>query len=227
MNLRYLAPPILNLIARRLIVPTIVLVGFGAVIIHLTEEIEAENQHKLIEIGSMVWKIDEIDSRIADLAKELNVIRTQGQRYAEVQESGFVGEQSRLRAAQLLEELGPKYGLSLLHYDFMPQVTGEIQGEEGTTFHLVRTEVTLNVKSLTDTQLLGFIAEFTDRLDGQVQVRVLNVLRGAEVSEDLLEQIAAGNRPALFEADIQLTPTGINQNPWAHFRRPIDMIFQG
>ena len=75
MNLRYLAPPILNLIARRLIVPTIVLVGFGAVIIHLTEEIEAENQHKLIEIGSMVWKIDEIDSRIADLAKELNVIR--------------------------------------------------------------------------------------------------------------------------------------------------------
>ena len=21
--------------------------------------------------------------------------------------------------------------------------------------------------------------------------------------------------------------TGINQNPWAHFRRPIDMIFQG
>ena len=110
-----------------------------------------------------------------------------------------------MRAAQLLEELGPKYGLSLLHYDFMPQVTGEIQGEEGTTFHLVRTEVTLNVKSLTDTQLLGFIAEFTDRLDGQVQVRVLNVLRGAEVSEDLLEQIAAGNRPALFEADIQLT----------------------
>ena len=24
-----------------------------------------------------------------------------------------------------------------------------------------------------------------------------------------------------------LIPTGINQNPWAHFRRPIDMIFQG
>ena len=25
----------------------------------------------------------------------------------------------------------------------------------------------------------------------------------------------------------RLIPTGINQNPWAHFRRPIDMIFQG
>ena len=25
----------------------------------------------------------------------------------------------------------------------------------------------------------------------------------------------------------ELIPTGINQNPWAHFRRPIDMIFQG
>ena len=26
---------------------------------------------------------------------------------------------------------------------------------------------------------------------------------------------------------MQLILTGINQNPWAHFRRPIDMIFQG
>ena len=31
----------------------------------------------------------------------------------------------------------------------------------------------------------------------------------------------------LADVDEGLIPTGINQNPWAHFRRPIDMIFQG
>ena len=31
----------------------------------------------------------------------------------------------------------------------------------------------------------------------------------------------------LAVVDEGLIPTGINQNPLAHFRRPIDMIFQG
>ena len=34
-------------------------------------------------------------------------------------------------------------------------------------------------------------------------------------------------KTTLFEVISGLIPTGINQNPWAHFRRPIDMIFQG
>ena len=39
-----------------------------------------------------------------------------------------------------------------------------------------------------------------------------------------LEQVATPNSNGEGGA---LIPTGINQNPWAHFRRPIDMIFQG
>ena len=35
------------------------------------------------------------------------------------------------------------------------------------------------------------------------------------------------NRVEDFAEALRLIPTGINQNPWAHFRRPIDMIFQG
>jgi len=205
MNLQYMAPKILRAAARRLIVPSIVLVAVGAIIVYATVEIEAENRRKLADIGSMVWQIDEIDARIANLARDLNVIRTQGQRYAQIRDSGFIGEQSRLRAAQLLEELGPKYGLSYLRYDFMPQADEVIEGAERTRFHLVHTEIALDVASLTDTQLLGFIAEFTDRLSGQVQVRLLKIRRGAEVSGDLLEQIASGDRPSLFEAEIQLT----------------------
>ena len=38
--------------------------------------------------------------------------------------------------------------------------------------------------------------------------------------------ISAGeSEAARFRVGLILT--GINQNPWAHFRRPIDMIFQG
>ena len=45
-------------------------------------------------------------------------------------------------------------------------------------------------------------------------------------------QHALAQEPKRFKVDPMhhtpgLIPTGINQNPWAHFRRPIDMIFQG
>jgi hypothetical protein len=205
MNLHYVTPTTLRAVARRLIGPAVVLVVLGGFIIYLTVKIDSENETKLGQIGTMLWQIDEIDTRIANLAKDLNVVRTLGQRYGEIEESGFVGEQSRLRAAQLLEELGPKYDLSVLRYDFMPQVADDVHGEQGTEFHLASTEIALDVKSVTDTQLLGFVAEFTDRLGGQVQVRKLQVQRTADISDAILEDIASGERPELFSGEILLT----------------------
>ena len=191
-------------VARRLIVPAILLVVLAGTLIYLTFSIEADNREKLGEMGSMLWQIDKVDARIAGLAKALNIVRSQGQHLAEVQESGFVGDQNRLRAAQLLEELGPKYDLSSLHYDFMPQAVELVESDD-TVFRLARTDVALTIGSLTDTQLLGFVAEFTERLDGQIQIWSFDVRRAQDVSVELLKQIAEGARPTLFEAEIRLT----------------------
>jgi hypothetical protein len=49
------------------------------------------------------------------------------------------------------------------------------------------------------------MAEFTGRLGGQIQVRLLKIRRAADISAEILEQIAAGGRPGLFEAEIRLT----------------------
>ena len=205
MMVHYLSPSVLRVVACKLIAPAIVLITVVASILYVTYDIKTENDQKLTEIGSMLWKFDEIDARIANLARELNVVRTQGQRYNQVTSSGFVGEQNRLRAAQLLEELGPKYDLAFLGYDFSPETISEVRGEEDTTFRLAQTVIELDIKSLTDTQLLAFVAEFTDRLDGQIQVRRMEIWRQSDISASLLDEIAAGGVPALFQADIRLT----------------------
>jgi hypothetical protein len=54
--------------------------------------------------------------------------------------------------------------------------------------------------------------------DGPLQVRI-EILRQTFLSS--LDNIQTGLDVA------GLIPTGINQNPCAHFRRPMDMIFQG
>ncbi|MEM7120130.1 MAG: hypothetical protein AAF563_02560 [Pseudomonadota bacterium] len=204
MNLNYLTPQVLKAIARRLIIPVIVLIVVGGAVVHYSSEIEAQNQQKLIEIGSLEWEIEELDERIGELKDEIAVVQAQGERYETIVANGFLTEQSRLRAAQLLEELGPKYGLVFLGYDFQPEMVEEIKGEDGTELLLTRTEIGLEVRSLTDTQILGFIAEFISRLDGQVQVDAMNVRRISEISDALLDQIVAGERVAVFEGTLSI-----------------------
>ncbi len=205
MMMHYTSPTVLRVVGLKLIAPAIVLIAVVVAIGYVTQDIEAENERKLTEIGSMLWEFDEIDTRIVTLARELNVIRTQGQRYEQVTASGFVSEQSRLRAAQLLEELGPKYALSFLGYNFDSETVSQVLGEEDTAFRLAQTTIELEIKSLTDTQLFAFVAEFTDRLDGQIQVRRMKIWRQTDISTSLLGEIAAGGEPALFQAEIQLT----------------------
>ncbi len=204
MNLNYLTPQVLKAIARRLIIPMIVLIVVGGAVVHYSSEIEAQNQQKLIEIGSLEWEIEELDERIGELKDEIAVVQAQGERYETIVANGFLTEQSRLRAAQLLEELGPKYGLVFLGYDFRPEMVEEIQGEDGTDLLLTRTEIGLEIRSLTDTQILGFIAEFISRLDGQVQVDAMNVRRVSDISDGLLDQIVAGERVAVFEGTLSI-----------------------
>lgn len=205
MNLNYLTPQVLKAVARRLIIPMIVLIVVGGAVVHYSSEIEAENQQRLIEIGSLEWELEQFDERIAELEDEIAVVQAQGARYETIVANGFLTEQSRLRAAQLLEELGPKYGLVFLGYDFRPEAVEEIRGDDGTDLRLTRTEIGLEIRSLTDTQILGFIAEFVSRLDGQVQVDAMNVRRISDISDALLDQIVAGQRVAVFEGTLSIS----------------------
>ena len=58
--------------------------------------------------------------------------------------------------------------------------------------------------------------------------------KGTIIGHDAGDDFADNRCPAETKGSEELDqragirqPTGINQNPWAHFRRPIDMIFQG
>ena len=51
-------------------------------------------------------------------------------------------------------------------------------------------------------------------------------IAGAAIDTFSTEPLPASSQLRDIDSD-RLIPTGINQNPWAHFRRPIDMIFQG
>ena len=75
----------------------------------------------------------------------------------------------------------------------------------------------LNANMLTP---IFLIKATVDKMMEQGFGRIVNITSGAVKSPIPVLGLSNGARAGLI-------PTGINQNPWAHFRRPIDMIFQG
>ena len=98
------------------------------------------------------------------------------------------------------------------------------------------------IAEVTVTELEGYdtyrvqVPPTIEKYGGRVVTRAAKVvgLEGSDASERLViiefDDMAALKR--WYQSDDvkplnELISTGINQNPWAHFRRPIDMIFQG
>ena len=77
------------------------------------------------------------------------------------------------------------------------------------------------------------VFDFLPMLGFKVDVRSLAKTE-AEVEQDrpsgiivCKNDVVGLHIPVHQSGFVTLILTGINQNPWAHFRRPIDMIFQG
>ena len=76
---------------------------------------------------------------------------------------------------------------------------------------------------------LGCVLRFASNRTQPKRIKITALWNGhgEPPSFATVNHINADLRTARESASQGLIPTGINQNPWAHFRRPIDMIFQG
>lgn len=204
MNTQILTPDVLRLIARKMAVPLVLLVLVGGGVHYLTGEMERENVQLQFVIASMDYDISQITERIATIDQELGVIREKGRRYDEILLTGFAAPQQRLRANQLVEELSRKHHLAEVTYNFNPETVHELRGESGVDFLLSQTDVTIDIKGYTDYDITGFVAEFAQRLEGQVQIYSLRVIRNSEITDELVQQIAIGATDSVFSGALRL-----------------------
>ncbi|MDA0221444.1 MAG: hypothetical protein O3B22_18025 [Proteobacteria bacterium] len=89
-------------------------------------------------------------------------------------------------------------------YNFNPETVHELRGESGVDFLLSQTDVTIDIKGYTDYDITGFVAEFAQRLEGQVQIYSLRVIRNSEITDELVQQIAIGATDSVFSGALRL-----------------------
>ena len=205
MMLQNLTPEMLNVVAKKAMLPLAILVVIGGGIIYLTDSLTQTNQRLEFQIDSYAWSIEENRDRIANIEEEFSVIKEKSRRYNEIDEIGFIGQQERLAAAELLETLGRKYNLLDLTFTFEPELVQPYVGESGTEFNLVKTLAVVTLGGLADYDLMGFMAEFLQSLGGQVQVNAMVLQKTEDIDDLLLFSLAAGNGSPLFEGSLKIT----------------------
>lgn len=204
MNVQLLTPELLRLIARKAMVPLAIMVVLGSAIYYFNDEFDQSNVQRGFVIDAANWEIAEINERIASIDLELGVIREKGRRYDQILQTGFTLPQSRLEANGLLEELSAKYDIESLAYSFEPASLTELTGRNGVEFDLAKTEIAMEIAAHTDFDIAGFVAEFVDRLPGQMQIRSFSIVRKEPITNQLMQRIAARGAAGAFFGIVRL-----------------------
>ena len=204
MNLQHMTPEMLNIVARKAMIPLAVMVVVGGGVLFAADEIALSNDGLRFEIDAIEWQIEENSDRIANIEAEVSTIKEKSRQYDEISEAGFFAEQERLKATQLLEQLAREHGLTKLNFKFEPQTARLVEGESDATFELVQTQIVIEAAALTDYDVLGFAAEFAYRLEGQVQMPVFSLKRMVEIDDTTLTEISRGALTIVFDSLVEI-----------------------
>lgn len=205
MNLQHVTPELLNIVARKAMIPLAVMVVIGGGVLYAADLIAQSNDGLRFEIDAIEWQIDENTDRIANIEAEVSTIRDKSRQYDEITEAGFFGEQERLSATQLLERLAREHDLTKLNFKFEPQTSQIVEGESDAKFELIQTQIAIEAAALTDYDVMGFVAEFAYRLEGQVQVPVFTLKRMATVDDAALTEISRGAMTLVFDSVLEIS----------------------
>jgi hypothetical protein len=139
----------------------------------------------------------------ASVVDDLAYLDANRAEYDALLERGLVGNQDRLAAAQLLEQLSQRHGLDGIRYSFSPEQTAPLGTGRLAPMTLLTTAVVVDMTGLTDVDLLGFARAVADRFPGDVRITALDLERRQAVDRDLLGRTRAGERVVLVEGRLQ------------------------
>ena len=126
--------------------------------------------------------------------------------YAQLQREGFLGEQDRLTAARILDDLRSRHRISSLDYQIEPVSSVSIpRPQETGGLHLSESKISLNLRGFLDRDLNGFITGMIQDMPGHVTVKSVNITKLAAPDPRLLVRVGRGDDAALVAGAVELS----------------------
>lgn len=149
------------------------------------------------DIEMLETTIEELDQRLAEGSSELDIVSTRGDTYEALQQSGFLGEQERLVARNLLNDATIEAGLQRLSFKIQPAVVIEEEtraADIGRALQESRIELTFS--SALDLEIVDFLAIARASFPGYLSIDRLE-MRKLPVDPNRYAQTAASGSPLI------------------------------
>lgn len=106
-------------------------------------------------------------------------------------------------AKELLEELSDTYRFSKTNITFSKPAQ-EDSDLDRPTVAIISSDISMTFNAITDEQVFRFIETLDKRSPGMIQLKSISLNLDGEITKDLLEAIAAGERPELVRGSINM-----------------------
>lgn len=150
--------------------------------------------------------IDDLQIRLREVMAQKERNRADRERYAQLQRQGFLGEQDRLAAARILEDLRIRYRISSLDYQIDPVSRINLaRPQEGMGLELGESKIVLNLRGFLDSDLNGFITSLIRDMPGHITVRSVGFSKLEAPGPQMLARISRGEDAALVSGEVELS----------------------
>ncbi len=122
-----------------------------------------------------------------------------------LEKDGFLGGQSRLNAARILEILRVKHRISGLEYQIEPVQILSVPGQdENKGVAMSSSKISLSMRGFLDNDLRDFTAAVKRSLPGHVTVTAIEMVKLTPLSNELLANISRGGGGELVSGTVEL-----------------------
>lgn len=181
-------------IAVYLLVLTLVGVGYF-LLRQLTEKLTNENNEILVRTGMFSENLNQLKSKAAEITEATKL-------WQQMPDSKKMGSGLKIDEIKyLIDDYSKRYAIVDMNIDLSAPV--EMGGAyKNTNAEVFSSMITLKFGSISDENILSFMAALLQDIPGYTKVQSFKMMRQAVLSESVLADIRKGLRPSLITAEL-------------------------
>ena len=153
---------------------------------------------------SLEQEVQKIRGEVSKVEANLDLIREKRPSYEKLLQNGWLAQQDRLEAAELIEELSESYHLAYLDYQFQPENRFTLNDPKLRDTTFVETNIHLTFQATLDFDVQSMISKLQTELPGAVDVTSVEFGRHKALELSDLLALEAGQSVALIEGSAVL-----------------------
>lgn len=183
---------LISLLGRTRFVMLIVLIALNGVLAAAWQKIYLPKHQALTQQKSTVDSTrNRLQQEIVALPERFDILKKNDDRYIQLEESGLFQVQDRIEARARMESIRTRAGLRGIDYAISPQENVFIRDDHVLEGVLVRSNIEVDVKGLTDFEMRDFITRMNKDFSGLVVTKTVKLSLGRKLDEDSLRELGS------------------------------------